>query len=155
MRTTTIIRMVVIVSAKPYIGELHSCIWVRNNYVTSLGNYLVLRVSSCGNVSLDRIAPAMAQAAGISPPTSTSASSRVHRMFSSSAAESSQHHKPWPDASALPTRLAQAFDQVGVVLGPKPRDAVVHVHLECRRCVRNGLLQPLPRFCCTTQLPES
>jgi hypothetical protein len=68
MRTTTIIRMVVIVSSKTYIGELHSCIWVRNNYVTSLGNYLVLRVSSCGNVSLDRIAPAMAQAKRISPP---------------------------------------------------------------------------------------
>src|ERR1700738_900933 len=85
----------------------------------------------------------------------TSASSRVHRTLTSSTAESSQHHEPWPEASALPSRLAQAFDQVGVVLAPKPRDAVVHVHLECRRCIRNGLLQPLPRFCCATQLAES
>src|ERR1700730_16406486 len=43
MRTTTIIRMVVIVSSKKYIGEhSSSCIWVRNNHITSLGIYLVL-----------------------------------------------------------------------------------------------------------------
>jgi hypothetical protein len=37
MRATTIIRMVVIVSSKVYIGELPSCIWVRNNYVNRIG----------------------------------------------------------------------------------------------------------------------
>src|SRR5689334_1137358 len=55
----------------------------------------------------------------------------------------------------LHPRARRPFDQVGVVLRPKPRDAVVHVHFECRRCIRNGLLQPLPPFCCATQLPES
>src|ERR1700752_3721211 len=42
MRTTTIIRMVVIVSSKKYVGKLPSCILVRNNHITSLGIYLVL-----------------------------------------------------------------------------------------------------------------
>src|SRR5689334_21899369 len=55
----------------------------------------------------------------------------------------------------LHPRARRPFDQVGVVLRPKPRDAVVHVHFECRRCIRNGLRQPLPRFCCATQLSES
>jgi|HubBroStandDraft_6_1064221.scaffolds.fasta_scaffold501281_1 hypothetical protein len=58
MRTTTIIRMVVIVSSKTYIGELHSCIWVRNNYVTSLGNYLVLQASASLGASVYNPVPA-------------------------------------------------------------------------------------------------
>jgi len=36
---------------------------VQNNYVTSLGIYLVTPVASYDNVSLDRIAPDMAKAA--------------------------------------------------------------------------------------------
>jgi hypothetical protein len=61
MRTTTIIRIVVIASSKICIRELPCCIWVWNNYVSTLGIYLVARVASGGNVSLDRIAPAMAE----------------------------------------------------------------------------------------------
>ena len=44
--------------------ELPSCIWVRNNYVTILGIYVVLPVAAGANVSLDRTAPATAKAVG-------------------------------------------------------------------------------------------
>jgi hypothetical protein len=67
MRTTTIIRIVVIVSSKTCIWDLPSCRWVRNNYVTSLGIYLVLPAIAGGNVSLDRTAPAMTKAVGRYP----------------------------------------------------------------------------------------
>src|SRR5271166_5184631 len=42
MRTTTIIRMVVIVSSKIYLGELPSYMWVQNHDVESLGFYLAV-----------------------------------------------------------------------------------------------------------------
>jgi hypothetical protein len=57
--------------------------WVLYNYVTRLGIYLVLRVVSGGNVSLDRIAPAMAKAAGISP-ASVRRIWKSHELFRSS-----------------------------------------------------------------------
>jgi hypothetical protein len=45
--------------------------WVLNNYVISLGIYLVLRVVSGGNVSLTGTVPATAKTAGISPLNAT------------------------------------------------------------------------------------
>src|SRR5437588_3565306 len=56
--------------------------------------------------------------------------------------------------SALPACLAQTLDQMGVVFRPKPRDAVVDVHVEGRRSVRNGLLKPFLSFRFASQLTQ-
>jgi hypothetical protein len=42
--------------------------------------------------------------------------------------------------STFPSGLAQALEQMGVVFRPKPRDAIVYIHIKCRRSLRDGLL---------------
>ena len=42
--------------------------------------------------------------------------------------------------STFPSGLAQALKQMGVVFRPKPRDAIVYIHIKCRRRLRDGLL---------------
>jgi hypothetical protein len=42
--------------------------------------------------------------------------------------------------STFPSGLAQALEQMGVIFRPKPRDAIVYIHIKCRRSLRDGLL---------------
>src|SRR5260221_11785966 len=49
-------------------------------------------------------------------------------------------------ASTLPAGLAQTLDEMSVVFWPKPRCSVADIHVECRRCAGDGLLQCFLRF---------
>ena len=57
-------------------------------------------------------------------------------------------------SSSLPSGLAQALDQVGVIFRPKPRHAIADVHVKGGRRERDRFLQRFLRFCNATELAE-
>src|SRR5258708_23928074 len=57
-------------------------------------------------------------------------------------------------ASTLPAGLAQTLDEMSVVFRPKPRSSVADIHVECRRCAGDGLLQCFLRFRCAPKLAQ-
>ena len=60
------------------------------------------------------------------------------------------HHRPL----ALPSRLAQPFDPVGMILGPKPGRALADIRLQRWRCDSDSPVQRYPRLVDPTNLTE-
>ncbi len=57
-------------------------------------------------------------------------------------------------SSTLLTGFSQTLDEMSVVFRAKPRNSVADIHVECRRCAGDGLLQGFLRFCSAPELAQ-